>query len=698
MNLSDIMPYLMFITKLLLIFVAVAFCLSGLDDLFIDLYYGVRSLYRRYIIMRKYQPLTEEQLLQVPEQPIAVMIPAWQESAVIRRMLENTLTTLNYGNYLIFVGTYPNDPETQREVEIVREKYDNVHRIVCPKEGPTNKADCLNWVYEGVKLYEKEHQMEFPIFVIEDAEDIVHPLSLKLFNYLIPRKDMVQLPVFALETRWYNFTNGTYLDEFAENHYKNLVVREALDKGLPSAGVGCAFSRRALEKVGLERQRQLFNIDSLTEDYEFGIRLKDLGLKGIFVRHAIERQTFKRPFWGGPPRQVTVKEYIAVREYFPATFWTAVRQKSRWIIGITLQGWIHLGWKGPLTHKYMLYRDRKALLVSLINMLGYFVVLVILFYWLHLWLLPEAYHYPPLVERGTWLWDIILADTFLMGFRLMERAYCVGRFYNWREALLSVPRFVWGNVINFTATMRALYQFSRFLLTGKLIAWDKTDHIYPSEEDLIAYRRKLGDLLLERKFITVKQLDEALARQKITKRPLGSILLDMGVIKEEQLISILGQQLRLVSQEINPFLIPKEILQLLPEKLAVKYSVFPLELTPDGRLVLAAHNLLTREEIGELEMALGRQVEIRLATRSDLAFAHFCGYNELDVSIAHRFDPRLVKLMLTKGLINSEQLQQALKAQRQRYLRLGDILLAEGMITPEKLKEATERYLEEYYS
>lgn len=26
---------------------------------------------------------------------------------------------------------------------------------------------------------------------------------------------------------------------------------------------------------------------------------------------------------------------------------------------------------------------------------------------------PEAYHYPPLVEQGTWLWYLILADTFI---------------------------------------------------------------------------------------------------------------------------------------------------------------------------------------------------------------------------------------------------------------------------------------------
>ena len=206
----DFFPYLLVIAKALLYGVAVVFFISGIDDLFIDLYYGVRSLYRQIFILPKHQPLTEEQLLQTSEQPIAILIPAWDESAVIRRMLENTLRALNYANYHIFVGTYPNDPGTQREVEIVREKVDNVHRTVCPKDGPTNKADCLNWIYQGIKLFEQENNLQFAIFVMEDAEDIIHPLTLKLFNYLIPRKDMIQLAVLPLPAKWYHFTEGHY--------------------------------------------------------------------------------------------------------------------------------------------------------------------------------------------------------------------------------------------------------------------------------------------------------------------------------------------------------------------------------------------------------------------------------------------------------------------------------------------------------
>src|SRR5215468_10480783 len=195
---SDTISLLLVCTKILMIVVSIVFLVSGLDDLFIDACYFFRGLYCRLFIRSKYKPLTEEKLLHRHEQLNAIMIPAWDESAVIRPMLLNIMRTLDYHDYHIIVGTYPNDLDTQREVERVREQHSHVHRIVCPNNGPTNKADCLNWIYQGIKLLEKEQHLRFEIFVMQDCEDVIHPLCYKLLNYLIPRKDMVQLPVHSL--------------------------------------------------------------------------------------------------------------------------------------------------------------------------------------------------------------------------------------------------------------------------------------------------------------------------------------------------------------------------------------------------------------------------------------------------------------------------------------------------------------------
>lgn len=538
----DLIALALVLAQALLVFVSLVFLASGLDDLFIDLCFIARSAWRRLFVLPRHPRLSAERLRAKPEQFIAVMLPAWDESAVIRPMLENTLKSLTYTNVRLFVGTYPNDPATGREVELVRANSDRVEHIVCPHDGPTNKADCLNWIYQGIKRYEKEHDARFEIFVMQDCEDIIHPLCYKLFNYLIPRKDMVQLPVMALETPWYNFTSGHYIDEFAQLHYKDLVVREFLNRSIPAAGVGCAFSRRAFETVAGAKRNQLFSIDSLTEDYDFGFRLKEHGMKQVFVRFPTTRTVTRRNWLTGREARVEAPDVACIREFFPSSFKAAMRQKSRWVVGITLQGWANLGWMGGLWTRYWLYRDRKSLLTNLVNLLGYVVVAAVVAVWVAIALDPESYRYPPLLERDSWLWYVILANAALLVWRVALRAWCVYRLYDLRQALLSVPRMVWGNVINFAATCRAIKLYLRYLRTGKLIAWDKTMHVYPSEEQLQCFRRKLGDLLLEERLVSVEQLNQALERQKQRPSRLGEILKEMGVVQERELALVLQRQ------------------------------------------------------------------------------------------------------------------------------------------------------------
>lgn len=541
-NWGDLFGYFFYFLKHLLFFVSLCFVISGLDDLFVDLCFMLRSLYRRWFILpRFHQPLTADRLKAHPEQYIAVMLPAWDESAVIRPMLENVGRTLNYTHFHIFVGTYPNDTDTHREVELARQGRSFIHRIVTPHDGPTNKADCLNWIYQGIRAFEKTHDIEFQIFIMQDCEDIIHPLAYKLFNYLIPRKDMIQLPVYSLPVKWSNFTGGHYIDEFAQLHYKDLPVREMINRSIPAAGVGCAFSRRALEAAAAANHNEIFSTDSLTEDYDFGLKLKALGMRQAFVKFAVPRRVERQHWLTGTRKRVEVDDIICVREYFPSSFSTAVRQKSRWVLGITLQGWESLGWQGSLGTRYMLFRDRKSLATNLINLLGYLVVFSVLIYWLIIRLYPDAYHYPPLLEQNSWLWYAVILNGCFLLHRIVLRAYCVYRLYDVKQACLSLPRMVWGNIINFFATARAIRLYARYLRTGKLIAWDKTHHVFPSEDELKAFRRKLGDLLLERNLLTVEQLELALERQLTQPQLLGELLCELGFTRQEDIKAVLGE-------------------------------------------------------------------------------------------------------------------------------------------------------------
>jgi DNA-binding CsgD family transcriptional regulator len=112
---------------------AVLLLLSGLDDLVIDVVYWVRRAWRAATIYRVHDRLGPQALYAPAEQPFAIMVPAWHETGVIGQMADLAARTLDYENYHIFVGTYPNDPETQADVDAVCARYRNVHKVICAR-------------------------------------------------------------------------------------------------------------------------------------------------------------------------------------------------------------------------------------------------------------------------------------------------------------------------------------------------------------------------------------------------------------------------------------------------------------------------------------------------------------------------------------------------------------------------------------
>src|SRR5579871_449788 len=120
-------------------------------------------------------PPGRRQLETAPQKRIAILLPLWHEAPVIAQMLEQNIAAIRYPCYDIFAGCYPNDPETQAAVESVAARVSSVHVALCPHDGPTSKADCLNWIYQRLLLYEEEHGVKFEVLMTHDAEDLIHP-------------------------------------------------------------------------------------------------------------------------------------------------------------------------------------------------------------------------------------------------------------------------------------------------------------------------------------------------------------------------------------------------------------------------------------------------------------------------------------------------------------------------------------------
>ena len=138
---------------------------------------------------------------------------------MVARMLEHNIASVRYRDYHIFAGAYPNDDQTQKAVRGACERFSNVHLALCPHDGPTSKADCLNWIYQHVGLWEEQYGRRFETIVTHDAEDVIHPDELLWINYYTARFDFIQTPVLALATPLLDVTHGVYCDEFRGKSY-----------------------------------------------------------------------------------------------------------------------------------------------------------------------------------------------------------------------------------------------------------------------------------------------------------------------------------------------------------------------------------------------------------------------------------------------------------------------------------------------
>ena len=536
---------------------------------------------------------------------------------------------------------------------------------------------------------------------MHDAEDVVDTLSLKLFNCLMPEWDLVQIPIISLERPWWNLVGGHYMDEFAEAHCKEIHVREWFAGVVPGAGVGTGYSMRPLEAAAADGD--CFATDSLTEDYEFSFRIHQLGLKQTFVRFPIERRVPRWSFMHRRPRLVSRRDFITTREFFPDVFWSSVRQKTRWVTGIALQGWKKFGWRGDWRVRYLYFRDRKSLFTQQFMVLGYIVALGLLALQVSAALFPDRYIFAPPFENDSALWDLFYINVGLFVNRLLHRHIWTCRIYGWSQLPLIIPRYLVANVVNYFAVTRATWRYTKHLRTRERIGWDKTAHSFPGEELLAAYRRKLGDILIERGLVTKEQLDRGLAAQATTGRPLGAAIVDIGELDEDALIDVLCDQLHLArAHTLDPYGISPSLLRRLPEHCAKALSVFPLEEKDDGKIVLACAVVPDRRGILELEAALEASVEFRLARRAEVTLALRHGYARLKLTGAQELAiPRpgqglveyrpIGELLIDMGAITYPDLAKAVSEAARSGKRLGEYLVAQGFIRREQMEKAMTR-------
>jgi type IV pilus assembly protein PilB len=117
----------------------------------------------------------------------------------------------------------------------------------------------------------------------------------------------------------------------------------------------------------------------------------------------------------------------------------------------------------------------------------------------------------------------------------------------------------------------------------------------------------LGDLLVQSGLITRPQLDEALRAQRSSKEKLGSILVRLNFISEDQLAGFLSAQYGIPSVTLANLTIDAGVLQLIPPEVAKRYDVLPIRREGDT-LTLAMADPVNVHAIDHVTFVTGLRV------------------------------------------------------------------------------------------
>lgn len=568
--------------------------LNGIDDLIVAFAAFLSILQRKVSTDPRLRTPTEEELDAVPPRRMAIFVALWHEHKVIQKMIDNNVTRLRYPNCDFFVGAYPNDAPTVAAVREAMKRYPNVHLSLCPHDGPTSKADNLNWIYQRMLLHEEQQGVRFEMILTHDAEDLMDPDALRWINYYAQWNDMVQIPVLALGTSFRELSHGVYCDEFAEFQFKDMPARQFLGGFIPSNGVGTGFSRRALEQIADTSSNRIFEPAALTEDYENGFKIRKLGLPQKFI---------PIHFREGRP--------VATREYFPRRFGTAVRQRTRWVMGITLQSWEYRSARDTLTQLYWFWRDRKGLAGNLLTPLTNVLFLL----GVGTWAWGHATNQPWLLARDlSRFYPIYRAGLIMQAVQTTIRIACSARVYGWRFACGVPLRVLFANLINSCATARAICIYANAKIHRRPLRWVKTEHAYPNRASLHAETRRLSEVLTAGNWITTEELDAARAAMPSGQR-IGEYLVSRGLLDEAGLYTALSLQNDLPFGKLDEEAVSLPVTRALPAEVSRKWRVLPFRIAA-GELYVASPELPREEMENDIRRFSSLEIRFQLVTPS----------------------------------------------------------------------------------
>lgn len=157
----------------------------------------------------------------------------------------------------------------------------------------------------------------------------------------------------------------------------------------------------------------------------------------------------------------------------------------------------------------------------------------------------------------------------------------------------------------------------------------------------VTKRIRIGDVLVQKGYITDEQLGRALKAQKTNGMKLGETLIDLGYISEQDMVDVLCDQLNIEYVDLRAIKLDETAVHLIDENIAKKYSVIPIGFDQKNAnfLKLAMSDPMDVVAIDDVSIITNMQILPVLATSYQIAVQiskHFGAKQAMEVAERYR--------------------------------------------------------------
>jgi len=198
--------------------------------------------------------------------------------------------------------------------------------------------------------------------------------------------------------------------------------------------------------------------------------------------------------------------------------------------------------------------------------------------------------------------------------------------------------------------------------------------------------KRLGAILLDAGLLTNEELQMALEKHREVGGSLAEVIVDSGLLSERRIAQAIEDHFGIPLVELHTLEIPPKVKALLPAEKAKELQAIPFALDEEAGVVRVAFvNPLDTLALEEVEDLTGMVVEPYQATKSAFLYALAKNYPELNLPLPpppsgpSREELKVGELLVEKGLLDRNTLEEALVEQEKTGDLLGRILVRKGL-------------------